>query len=98
MYPSILRQVEIKVLTNIFFRVAVCVPMAVRIFVALVIRNNVRLDEFTMRNDVFRIFNEVAGFAAIIEVLSLGLFAIITIRFDYPGKTFLKLPKKPLMF
>jgi hydrogenase maturation factor HypE len=39
-----------------------------------------------MRNDVFRIFNEIAGVAAIIEVLSLGLFAIITIRFDYPGK------------
>lgn len=88
MYPSILRQVEMKVLTNIFFRVAVCVPMAVRIFVALVIRNNVRNDEFTMRNDVFRIFNEIAGIAAIIEVLSLGLFAIITIRFDYPGWDF----------
>ncbi|KAI6215459.1 hypothetical protein M3Y94_00387300 [Aphelenchoides besseyi] len=84
MYPSILRQVEMKVLTNIFFRVAVCVPMAVRIFVALVIRNNVRMDEFTMRHDVFRIFNEIAGVAAIIEVLSLGLFAIVTIRFDFP--------------
>ncbi|KAI6240042.1 hypothetical protein M3Y99_00488300 [Aphelenchoides fujianensis] len=84
MYPSILRQVEMKVLTNIFFRVAVCVPMAVRIFVALVIRNNVRLDEFTMRNDVFRIFNEVAGIAALIEILSLALFAVVTIRFDFP--------------
>lgn len=61
MYPSFMRQVEMKVLTNIFFRVAVCVPMTIRIFVALVIRNNVRQDEFTMRNDVFRIFNEISG-------------------------------------
>ncbi|KAH7731169.1 Protein C14B9.3 [Aphelenchoides avenae] len=38
MYPSILRQVEMKVLSNIFFRVAVCVPMAIRILVALLIR------------------------------------------------------------
>lgn len=59
MYPSLLRQVEMKVLTNIFFRIAVCVPMAMRIFIALIIRNNVRLDSFTMRNDVFRVFNEV---------------------------------------
>ena len=59
--------------------------MAMRIFLALVIRNNVRLDSCSQRNDVFRIFNEVAAIAAIIEVLSLGLFAIITIRFDFPG-------------
>ena len=38
MYPSFLRQVEIKVLTNIFYRVAVCVPMAVRIFIAMIVR------------------------------------------------------------
>lgn len=38
MYPSVLRQVEMKVLSNIFFRTAVCVPMAIKIFVALTIR------------------------------------------------------------
>lgn len=38
MYPSVLRQVEMKVLSNIFFRVAVCVPMAIRVLVAVTIR------------------------------------------------------------
>jgi ABC-type sugar transport system permease subunit len=90
MYPSILRQVEIKVLVNVFFRVAVCVPMAIHIFVALVVRGNLRSDEFAMRNDVFRIFTNIACIAEIIESLSLGLFAIIHIRFDFPGKTIRK--------
>jgi len=38
MWPSFLRQVELKVLSNVCFRVSVCVPMAVRIFVSFIIR------------------------------------------------------------
>lgn len=37
MWPSFLRQIEMKVLSNCLFRVAACVPMAIRIFVAIVI-------------------------------------------------------------
>lgn len=86
MYPSILRQVEIKVLVNVFFRVAVCVPMAVHIFVALVVRSNFKSDLNLMRSRVFKLFNEIACIAEIVESLSLGFFAIIHIRIDFPGK------------
>ncbi|KAI1730882.1 frag1/DRAM/Sfk1 family domain-containing protein [Ditylenchus destructor] len=84
MMPSFLRQVEMKVLTNVFFRVAVCVPMAMRIFIALVIRNSTRDHPLTKKNVFFLYFNEIAIIAAVSETLSLGLFSIVTIRFDYP--------------
>uniref|UniRef100_A0A915CYQ3 Uncharacterized protein n=1 Tax=Ditylenchus dipsaci TaxID=166011 RepID=A0A915CYQ3_9BILA len=84
MWPSFLRQVEMKVLSNVLFRVAVCVPMAVRILEALIIRNSTRELPTINKNIFFHYFNEMAGFAVIAEVLSLGLFSITTIRFDYP--------------
>jgi hypothetical protein len=86
MYPSILRQVEIKVLMNIFFRIAFCVPMSAHIFTAVVARNNIKLDEFVMRKKFFRGFNDLGCVARIIECLSLGIIGIINIRMDYPGK------------
>jgi len=84
MWPSFLRQVEMKVLTNVFFRVAVCVPMAVRIFVGLCIRNQTREQPATRENIFFYYFHENSGMILVTEVLSLGLFSIVTIRFDYP--------------
>jgi len=89
MLPSFLRQVEMKVLSNIFFRVAVCVPMAIRIFVALIIRNSIRDHPLTKMNPFFHYFNEISGIVVVIEVISLGLFSIVTIRFDYPGENLL---------
>uniref|UniRef100_A0A7E4VVQ8 Transmembrane protein n=1 Tax=Panagrellus redivivus TaxID=6233 RepID=A0A7E4VVQ8_PANRE len=82
-FPSILRQIEIKVLTNVFFRVAVCVPMAARIFVAILVRNNQRSENENSVNQLFKIVNEAAVYVAAIEILSQGMFAIVTIRLDF---------------
>jgi hypothetical protein len=60
--------------------------MLVDITVALVIRNKVKLDEFAMRNDLFKVLNDIVCFLRITETTSLGLLAIIHIRIDYPGK------------
>jgi hypothetical protein len=88
MYPSILRQLEIKVLMNIFFRTGVCVPMSAHCFIALVARNNMK--EVSIQHSLFSLFNNIACLARIIEVLSLGLISIIHIRIDYPGMSSLK--------
>uniref|UniRef100_A0A915LLY7 CWH43-like N-terminal domain-containing protein n=1 Tax=Meloidogyne javanica TaxID=6303 RepID=A0A915LLY7_MELJA len=84
MWPSFLRQVELKVLSNVCFRVSVCVPMAVRIFVSFIIRNSYRDYQLVLSNPLMQWMNELSAPIAIVEVFSLGLFSIITIRFDYP--------------
>ncbi|KAF7634238.1 hypothetical protein Mgra_00006315 [Meloidogyne graminicola] len=84
MLPSFLRQVELKVLSNVCFRVSVCVPMAVRIFVSFVIRNSTREHQLVLNNPLMQWMNELSAPISIIEAFSLGLFSIITIRFDYP--------------
>uniref|UniRef100_A0A914D6G7 CWH43-like N-terminal domain-containing protein n=1 Tax=Acrobeloides nanus TaxID=290746 RepID=A0A914D6G7_9BILA len=85
MYPSILRQAEMKVTVNVFFRVSVCVPMAIRIFLAMVIRNSFR-DEYlcATKSDFLWFLNELTTVLSAVEALCLALFSIITIRFDYP--------------
>ncbi|KAL3094606.1 hypothetical protein niasHT_023920 [Heterodera trifolii] len=84
MWPSFLRQVEMKVLTNVCFRVSVCVPMAIRIFVAFIIRNLYRSNSLLLRrNALMHYLNEISASVATVEVFSLSLFSIITIRFDY---------------
>nr|CAD2156804.1 unnamed protein product [Meloidogyne enterolobii] len=84
MWPSFLRQVELKVLSNVCFRVSVCVPMAVRIFVSFIIRNSYRDYQLVLSNPLMQWMNELSAPIAIVEIFSLGLFSIITIRFDYP--------------
>uniref|UniRef100_A0A914HTG1 CWH43-like N-terminal domain-containing protein n=1 Tax=Globodera rostochiensis TaxID=31243 RepID=A0A914HTG1_GLORO len=83
MWPSFLRQVEMKVFTNVCFRVAVCVPMSIRIFVAFIIRNSGRSHSLVLRNALVHYLNEMSAGVAVVEVFSLSLFSIVTIRFDY---------------
>jgi hypothetical protein len=87
MYSSILRQAQIKVWMNIFFQFALCVPMPVHAFMALVVRYNTKSDNFAMRNELFRVLNDVACVAQILEAASLSLIAAVNIRNDYPGNT-----------
>lgn len=47
--------------------------------------NSFREEPWVNKNEVYRMFNEIAGCAAVLEVLSLGIFSITTIRFDFPG-------------
>ncbi|CAD5217645.1 unnamed protein product [Bursaphelenchus okinawaensis] len=84
MYPSLLRHVELKVLCNIFFRVAVCVPLAIRLFMAMLLRNESHSDAEIATNVFKRTANEVAQILGFIGPLALSLFSIITIRFDFP--------------
>ncbi|KAI1709659.1 hypothetical protein DdX_11047 [Ditylenchus destructor] len=84
MWPSFLRQVEMKVLTNIFLRVAVCVPMTIRIFVAWCARKSIMEHRLTQINKFVAFLNDLAGAIVVAEVLSLSFIVMVTIRFDYP--------------
>uniref|UniRef100_A0A915CX88 CCHC-type domain-containing protein n=1 Tax=Ditylenchus dipsaci TaxID=166011 RepID=A0A915CX88_9BILA len=84
MLPSFLRQLEIKVTTNMFLRASVCVPMTIRIFVAWCIRKTVYEQPLTQKNPLVAYLNDAAAVIAVVEVLSLALLSMVTIRFDYP--------------
>ena len=59
--------------------------MAVRIFLALVVRNHLRDESEEPRTSlIYRMMNEASVYFAVAEVLSQGMFAIVTIRFDFP--------------
>ncbi|CAD5222420.1 unnamed protein product [Bursaphelenchus xylophilus] len=84
MYPSILRHVEMKVICNVFFRVAVCVPLAFRLFIVMLMRNDGNTDPEITGNIFKKTVNEVAQILGLIGPTALSLFSIITIRFDFP--------------
>ena len=81
--PSFLRLFELTVEGNTLFRVATCVPIAVRLFHALCRR---AMNMFVQQNSAVNRFyiNVNFGFA-VVEMISCALISIMTIRFDFPG-------------
>ncbi|TKR64995.1 hypothetical protein L596_025459 [Steinernema carpocapsae] len=79
--PSVLRQIEMQVFTNVCFRISMLLPITMRLFQAVVIR--CVLAERS-ESTIFVVLNNVVIPLAFIEILSSALFAIVTIRFDFP--------------
>ncbi|KAK5983756.1 hypothetical protein GCK32_008741 [Trichostrongylus colubriformis] len=81
--PSILNLFEINVTGNILFRLCVCIPMVVRLFIT-----NCHSELLRVENEqhpfFFRVSIEVLPLLTFIEVFALALFSIITVHFDFP--------------
>lgn len=80
--PSILNLFEINVIGNVMFRLCVCIPMVIRIFISnchsMILRSEYELVPF-----FYRVSVEVLPLLTFLEVLALSLFSIVTVHFDF---------------
>lgn len=98
--PSPLRFMQINAKTSVCFRIAILVPLTVRIFATYVwiklcafYENN---DGESYKNFIKQILYGLLLLATIVEAISLAVFAIINPNFERQCKFFL--PKKKLYF
>lgn len=80
--PSILNLFEINVIGNVMFRLCVCIPMVIRVFISnchsMILRSEYELVPF-----FYRVSVEVLPLLTFLEVLALSLFSIVTVHFDF---------------
>ncbi|CAJ0941471.1 unnamed protein product, partial [Mesorhabditis belari] len=81
--PSLLNLFELNVSGNVFFRVAVVLPMTVRIFQAYAVRNLVLLSSSIEASIPVRLLADLMPTLMMLETAALALFSIITTHFDY---------------
>ncbi|KHJ95912.1 hypothetical protein OESDEN_04132 [Oesophagostomum dentatum] len=81
--PSILNLFETNVIGNVLFRLCVCIPMVVRMFVSNCYSFLLRA-EYEELPFFFRVSIEVIPLLTAIEVVTLALFSIITVHSDFP--------------
>ncbi|ETN83749.1 hypothetical protein NECAME_07236, partial [Necator americanus] len=82
--PSILNLFEINVIGNVLFRLCVCIPMVVRLFITYC-RNYVLRGEYDELPFFFRVCVKLVPLLTAIEAVTLALFSIITVHSDFPG-------------
>lgn len=80
-----MRLFELTASGNVAFRIAVCVPMAVRMYHSLCYRNLFAYDIPKRDGGIYRLLVDLLFPLHTIEVLSIALLSIVTLRFDYPG-------------
>ncbi|KAK6046978.1 hypothetical protein COOONC_15517 [Cooperia oncophora] len=81
--PSILNLFETNVIGNVLFRLCVCIPMPVRLFITNCHRMILRA-EYERLPFFCRVSIDVLPLLSFMEVFSLALFSIITVHFDFP--------------
>ncbi|KJH46974.1 hypothetical protein DICVIV_06950 [Dictyocaulus viviparus] len=81
--PSILNLFEINASGNVFFRLCVCIPMVVRLFISY-IQSAMLQAEYEPLPFFYRISVEIVPMLTFVEVFSLALFSIITSHSDSP--------------
>ncbi|VDM72505.1 unnamed protein product [Strongylus vulgaris] len=82
--PSILNLFEINVVGNVMLRLCSCLPIAVRLFVIYCRRTLIRND-FEKSSVVHNLMNESVLMLTFVELFSMALFSIVTIRRDSAG-------------
>ncbi|KAL6727040.1 hypothetical protein Aduo_008955 [Ancylostoma duodenale] len=81
--PSVLNLFEINVIGNVLFRLCVCIPMVVRIFISNC-HSYVLRAEYEELPFFFRVSIELVPMLTTIEVITMAMFSIITVHSDFP--------------
>ncbi|CAI4230548.1 unnamed protein product [Auanema sp. JU1783] len=82
--PSVLNMFEVNVVGNVLFRIAVCLPMVVRIFLVSVWRKVLYMEYEDGLNFLYKACNDLIPILTAVEVFALALFSIITLHMDFP--------------
>ncbi|CAL2037109.1 hypothetical protein CAEBREN_00100 [Caenorhabditis brenneri] len=82
--PSILNLFELNVIGNVLFRYAVCIPIVIRVFNALTIRNLLRHEYSTKFSSLHKVMADSMPIFTFVEALMMALFSIVTVHEDFP--------------
>ncbi|CAP34594.2 Protein CBG16685 [Caenorhabditis briggsae] len=82
--PSILNLFELNVIGNVLFRYAVCIPVVIRVFNALTVRNLLRHEYSTKFSSLHKVMADSMPIFTFVEALMMSLFSIVTVHEDFP--------------
>ncbi|CAI2347952.1 unnamed protein product [Caenorhabditis sp. 36 PRJEB53466] len=82
--PSILNLFELNVIGNVLFRYATCIPIVIRIFHAITLRNLLRHEYSSKFSNLHKVMADSMPVFTALETLALGLFSIVTVHEDFP--------------
>uniref|UniRef100_A0A1I7T954 Post-GPI attachment to proteins factor 2-like n=1 Tax=Caenorhabditis tropicalis TaxID=1561998 RepID=A0A1I7T954_9PELO len=82
--PSILNLFELNVIGNVLFRYSVCIPIVIRVFNALTIRNLLRHEYATKFTSLHKVMADSMPIFTFVEAFMMALFSIVTVHEDFP--------------
>ncbi|CAJ0597683.1 unnamed protein product [Cylicocyclus nassatus] len=82
--PSILNLFEINVVGNVMMRLCACLPIAVRLFV-IYCRRTLIQNDLEKSSFIHNLINDMVLMLTFVELFSLALFSVVTIRRDSAG-------------